>query len=337
MNSFNERTLINRIYYFALILFSITSVGITGFMLIEGWGLLDSLYMTVITISTVGFKEVHDLSMGGKLFTTILIVFSFGIFAYAVTSLSAYFLGGEYGRYLKHYRKIKALKDMQNHVIVCGYGRVGKQVTEDLMNYGESIVAIDNAFPEQMHSDSKVFYLEGDSTREDVLMQAELHEAKAIITCLPKDADNLYIVLTAREKNPSIKIICRAIHNDAVKKLRQAGANNVILPDSIGGSHLASLIVNPDTMEFYDFLRIHGYDGNIVSVSFEQLPVDDQKLNLADYQCIERSGVTLIGMKTETGEYRVNPDKQTILRPGMKLFVLGNSAQISRLSEQLIV
>lgn len=337
MTAFNERTLLNRIYYFALILFSITVVGIAGFMLIEGWGLLDSLYMTVITISTVGFKEVHDLSMFGKLFTSILIIFSFGIFAYAVTSLSAYFLGGEYGRYLKYYRKIKALKTMQNHVIVCGYGRVGEQVSKDLINYGESVVVIDMAYPRHMRSSEKVFYLDGDATREDVLIQAGLTDAKSIITCLPKDADNLYIVLTAREKNPDVKIICRAIHGDAIKKLRQAGANNVILPDSIGGSHLASLIVNPDTMEFFDFLRIHGYDGNIVSISFEQLPVDDQQLSLSDYQCIAYSGVTVIGMKKESGEYQVNPDKKTILGPGMKLFVLGNTAQIARLSEQLIV
>lgn len=324
----------SRIYYFLLLLLLIVSGGTTGYVLIEGWSAVDSFYMTVITISTVGFQEVHDLSEYGRLFTAFLIISSFGTFAYAITSITTYIVGGEYRKYFKDYKAIKQSKGMKDHIIVCGFGRVGKQVAEDLNAHGDDFVIIemDSDLVENAKLNSDFLFLKGDSTHDETLMTAGIKNAKAIITCLPKDADNIYVVLAARECNPNILIVSRASEVTAVSKLKIAGANNVIMPDSIGGSHMASLIANPDVMEFLDIIRVQGFDGaNIESISYEELPKDMQGKSIRDLEAREISGVTIIGYKDVNGDYTINPSLDIKVVEGSKLFVLGSPDQIDKL------
>lgn len=326
--------LFSRIYYFVFLLIILITIGTAGFYLIEGWRFIDALYMTMITISTVGFAEVHELSDAGKIFTAILIVSSFGTFAFAISSITTYLVGGEYKKYFKEFKTSKKLKKMENHVIICGFGRVGKQVAEDLKSHGDYFIVLENdenVIAEYSY-DSGIEFLKGDSTDDDALARANVKSAKAVITCLPKDAENLYVVLAAREMNPSILIVSRASNSSAVSKLKLAGATNVIMPDSIGGSHMASLIANPDVMEFLDIIRVQGNRGaNIESISFDELPEKFRNKTIGELESNRITGVTIIGFKGTDGEYIINPSTDIEVVQGSKLFVLGNASQINHL------
>lgn len=328
--------LFSKLSSFLFMLLVILTIGTSGFYFIEGWGLVDSFYMTVITISTVGFGEVEALSTSGKLFTAALIVGSFGTFAYAITSITNYLVGGEYKRLVKERKMKSQLMELNNHVIICGYGRVGRQAAEDLISVGTDVVVIEmnDTLAEDHAGVKNLHFLTGDATVDTILPEANIANAKAVITCLPKDADNVYVVLSARESKSDVLILSRANSISAVSKLKSAGANNVILPDTIGGSHLASLIANPDVMEFLDILRVQGADGaNVNSVSFSELPEDMQGLTIGQLEANKISGVTVIGFKTAGGEYIVNPDENLKMIPDSKLFVLGSIEQIKLLKK----
>ena len=325
-----------RIYYFIFLLLLITAGGTVGYMLIEDWNLIDSFYMTIITISTVGFSEVGDLSIYGKLFTSFLIISSFGTFAYVLSAITKYLVGGEYKKYFKEYKTIKKVNKMENHVIICGFGRVGKQVAEDLHSQGSMFVIIESnqELIEEYSMKHDYIFVNGDATHDEDLKKAGIETARGLITCLPKDADNLYAVLAGREFNSSVLIISRASYYSAVSKLKLAGANNIIMPDSIGGSHMASLIVNADVMEFLDIIRVQGNRGaNVESITYEQLPTELQGKTIEELDSKKITGVTIIGYKTKDGDYQINPDIDIVVVPGSKIFVLGKSEQIDHLHD----
>ena len=329
---FNYR-LFSRVYYFLILLLLIISGGTVGYVLIEGWNFPDSFYMTIITISTVGFREVHELTIYGKIFTSFLIISSFGTFAYAISSITTYLIGGEYKKYLKEYKTMKELKKMSNHVIICGFGRVGQQVADDLRIHNNDFVVIEtekDTIESKMNED--ILFIEGDSTNDVILDRAFIKNAKAIITCLPKDSDNIYVVLAAREFNNDMIIVSRASKQSSVSKLKMAGATNVIMPDSIGGSHMASLIANPDVMEFLDMIRVQGDQGcNVESISYDDLPSNMKDKTIGELEAKKLTGVTIIGYKNSEGTYFVNPSVDTVVTKGARVFVLGNSEQIKLL------
>ena len=329
---FVQSVLFKKMSYFLGLIAFITVGGTIGYMVIEGWSFVNALYMTIITISTVGYGEVLPLTEYGKLFTAFLIVSSFGTFAYAITTLTRYFIGGEYKRYIKEYRVMKETRKMHDHVIICGFGRVGMQVAADLMGADQDFVILEKneEVIDHWSTHDEYLFIKGDSTDDEVLDRAGINNAKAVITCMPKDADNIYVVLASREKNDQVFIVSRASLNTSVSKLRMAGANNVIMPDSIGGSHMASLISNPDVMEFLDIIRTQGTLGaNIDSVTYDQLPSDLQGKSIGELQAHKLSGVTIIGYRQQGGEYEINPPDSKQIEPGSKLFVLGNEEQIN--------
>ncbi|MBL1278807.1 MAG: potassium channel protein [Fluviicola sp.] len=327
--------LFSKVYYFLFLLLFVIFGGTFGYMVIENWSFINSFYMTIITISTVGYGEVAELTVYGKLFTSFLIVSSFGTFAYAITAITNYVVGGEYRNYLKEYKIMKELRKMNDHVIICGFGRVGKQAAEDLLTHGIPFVVIERdqeAIDANQNED--IFFLKGDSTNDETLISGCINNAKAIITCLPKDAENVYVVLTAREFKSDMIIVSRASNQSAVSKLRMAGANNVIMPDSIGGSHMASLIANPDVMEFLDMIRVQGDTGcNIETIAYSELPSSLQGKTIEELEAKKITGVTIIGYRTPDATYIVNPPVSTTVVPGSKLFVLGNPDQIKGLIE----
>ncbi len=329
---FNYRVFSKVLYFFVLLLLIIFG-GTIGYVIIEEWSWIDAFYMTIITISTVGFQEVHELTIYGKIFTSFLIISSFGTFAYAITSITTYLIGGEYKKYLKEYKTMKELKKMSNHVIICGYGRVGKQVAQDLKAHKNDFVVLERdkeVIEDKINED--IFFIQGDSADDAVLERASVKSAKAIITCLPKDSENIYVVLAAREFNKEMIIVSRASNQSAVSKLRMAGANNVIMPDSIGGSHMASLIANPDVMEFLDMIRVQGDQGcNVESVSYNELPGSLKDKTIAELEAKRITGVTIIGYKNSDGHYIMNPPHDTVVSEGSRIFVLGNSEQIKSL------
>jgi len=324
--------LFSRIYYFLVLLLIITSGGTIGYIFIEDWELVDAFYMTVITVSTVGFSEVGTLSVEGKLFTAFLIISSFGSFAYAITSITTFVVGGQYRKHLREYKMKKQLKTMKDHVIICGYGRVGSQVASDLASNGIRFVILENDEQLISHESDDANFLFGDSTDDESLKSASIETARAIITCLPKDADNLYVVLSARQLNSNILIVSRASNPASVSKLKFAGANNVIMPDAVGGSHMASLIANPDVIEFVDSIRVAGFsDSNVESITYDELPESLRDCTIGDLESRPITGVTIVGFKSEGGKYFINPDFNIKVEKGSKLFVLGSNEQISKL------
>ncbi len=322
---------VNKIFFFiALILFGLT-IGTVGYMWIEEWRFLDALYMSVIATTTVGFGEIHQLSDAGRIFTICLIFLSFGTFAYAITSLTRYIIGGEYKFFVLEYRFNQSLKKMNNHVIICGYGRVGIQVAEDLnaQNIPVIVIEFSKEVLEKASNSANFLMIEGDASQDEIFSQAKIESARAVITCLPKDADNLYAVLACKELRKDIDVISRASNQHAVSKLKRAGANNVIMPDAIGGSHMASLISNPDIMEFMENIHAQSFEGvNIESISFSELPAEFQNKTIKQLEAKRLTGVTIIGYKSPEGEYIINPDWDIVVVKNSKLFVLGNPKQI---------
>lgn len=306
-------------------------------MITEGWTLLDSFYMTIQTISTVGFNEVHHLSDAGKLFTSLLIISSFGTFAYAVTAITSYVVGGEYKQYFEDFKSLKAVEKMENHTIVCGYGRVGKQAAHDLRFYKKSFVVVERST--EITDDpqyKEIPFIKGDSTDDQVLILANIKSATSLITALPKDADNLFVVLSARELNPKLKIISRASSYSSMRKLRIAGADNVIMPDTVGGAHMASLVVTPDMMEFMDLIKVSGKAAvNLEEITFQDLPQAYKNLTIGELEEYTKSGCNVIGFRTDDGEYTINPENDTKITPNSKMFVLGNPEQIEKLNAVL--
>lgn len=326
--------LFSRLSYFLILLSVVITGGTSGFIWLENYSLIDAFYMTVITISTVGFSEVQTLSPNGKLFTAGLIITSFGTFAYAITSITTYLVGGEYKQFIKNHKFMKDLSKLRNHVIVCGFGRVGKQVASDLAATNTAFVVLEQS-AEVIAEHENIpgyLFLKGNATDDDNLLKARLLEAKAVICCLPKDTDNLYIVLSARERSAKVTIVSRAILSNSISKLKFAGANNVILPDTIGGSHMASLVTNPDVMEFLDMVRVQGRTGsNVNSVAFSELPEHYQNKTIGQLNNEKLTGVSIIGYKTPDGSYLVNPDDDVMMVPGSSLFVLGSESQLAKL------
>lgn len=333
---FNFR-LFSKVYY-ALLLLALNIVGgAVGFVIIEGFGWIDAFYQTIITISTVGFGEVHEFTPTGKLFVSFLIITSFGTFAYAVTSITSYIVSGDYRQYFKDYKIMKEIEELQDHVIVCGYGRVGRQAVSTLQAHKRKFVVIESkeSIIESFREKPEFPYIQENATSDDTLMTAGIINASAIITTLPSDSENLFVVLTARELNKGLTIISRASAFTSIRKLKIAGANNVIMPDSLGGSHMAQLVTNPDVLEFIDQISIQGQNEiNLEEIDFKELPEDCKYKSLADL--LEQFPFcNIIGFKNTQGEYIINPNPSTEIVPGSKLFVLGNPTQISNLNKQL--
>ncbi len=322
---------------FYLVAFALTLIfifGISGFMLIEKWPFLDAFYMMVITITTVGFGEVHPLSEAGRLFTSFLILSTFGTFTYLISLITSLIASGELGRNIKNFRLLKIMNGLENHVIVCGLGRVGIQVAQDLLNSGCRVVAIEEKSKEININLDGLILIYGDATKDEILLKAGLKSAKAIICCLPNDADNLFIVLSSKACTKDLQIISRASQKATISKMKIAGAHHVIMPDSIGGTHMASLVSSPDVIEFLDQIKLEGKTGsNIESISFDELPKHYRGKTLEVLDIKKKTGATVIGFKSHDGEFVINPPDSTLLEEKSSLLVLGNTEQILKVNQ----
>ncbi len=327
-----------RFYAPLLILLSVWVIGTIGYIVIDDYSLFDAFYMTVITVATVGYGEVAPLSHAGKLFTAFLIITSFGTFAYAVSSITKFVIDGEFNEFFKN-RKLNATIDkISDHVIICGYGRNGRQAAQVLKKHHKRFVVIENSatLTSTLNHKFSELVITGDSTQDEVLIKAGILRARAIITTLPVDADNLFIVLSARNLNKNLTIISRASEDNSDTKLKIAGADNVIMPDKVGGAHMASLVMKPDVMEFIDHITAEGGDNiSLEEISFDRIPDELKNKTLKDLEIRNRSGANIIGYKTAKGEYIINPSADTLVIPDSKLFVLGTPEQIAALKKIL--
>ncbi len=314
-------------------------IGTIGYVVIDGYTWFNAFYMTIITVATVGYGEVQPLSVAGKVFTSFLIITSFITFAYAVSSITKFIMDGELNSFFKNKRLNSAVEKLTDHVIICGYGRNGKQAAQILKKHDKRFVVIEES--EKVTSSITHRFsdlvLQGDATQDEVLLKAGIMKAKALITTLPEDAANVFIVLTARNLNPTLTIISRASDDGSDAKLKIAGANNVIMPDKVGGAHMASLVMKPDVMEFLDYITAQSADSiNLEEISFDSISDTLKNKTLRDLEIRNKSGANIIGFKTVSGEYVVNPSADTEIIPKSKIFVLGSPDQIKKLKELLV-
>ncbi|WP_456377530.1 potassium channel family protein [Lutibacter sp.] len=326
-----------KLYISMLLLTVVLIIGVVGFIIISNETFIDSLYMTVITMSTVGFGTLHELNQTEKLFTIVLIVLSIGVYGYSVTALTEYLANDNFFQLLKYKKMQQKIQKLKNHTVVCGYGRNGRQAVVKLKKFNMPYVVIEKnkEILEELEK-SNILYIEGDATGEEALEKASLQNAKSLITALPSDADNLFVVLSARQLNKDFTIISRASFDSSRKKLMIAGATNVILPDKIGGDHMASLVVTPDLVEFVDKLSVsEECSTNLIEISINDLPSEFLNKTILDLDLRNISGCTVIGFKTPQNEYIINPEATTRLEPNSNLIVLGRPSQIEKMQQVL--
>lgn len=307
-----------------LLLNSLILAGTIGYMLIEKYSFLDALFMTVITIASVGFNEVKPLSEAGQVFTIILILVNLGLFTYFITLLSRYFFDAELVKKYKLIKMENSIQKLQNHVIICGFGRNGKESAQVLHDNKIPFVVLEAKSDLDTDLPFEVkYFLKGDATKDEVLLEAGINNAKAIIITLPVDADNLFVVLTAKQLNPKITIISRASQDSSIKKLKIAGASNVIMPDKIGGAHMATLVMLPDVVEL---LSIMGTKNNN---DFRVAEIKTQKnISLEELDLWKKTNCTILGIKDAEGHYTLNPPSSYKVNPGQSMIVMGSDEQI---------
>ena len=326
----------SRIYTALTLLFLLLCVGVFGFRFIAGYEWVDALYMTVITITTVGFAEVNPLDINAKIFTIFLILTSIVIVGYAISIITEYILSKNNFEDIKQREMQKKIDAMSNHIIICGYGRNGKQAAKKLLAYNKPFVIVERDKETiDKFQEENIPFIFGNANEDEILLEAGIKRASTLICALPSDADNLFVVLSARQMKSDLVIISRASQETSYNKLKLAGANNVILPDRIGGDHMASLVVIPDLVEFIDNLGIVGERNiNIEEVKVEQLYNTSQVKTIRELDLRKNTGCTVIGFKDDKGDYIVNPEASTMLVPGSKIIVLGRPEQIHKLNSQ---
>ena len=325
----------SKLYKTLFLVLTILTIGVSGYMLLSGDTFINALYMTVITITTVGFGEVHPLSPEEKVFTIFLILTSISVFGYTISSFTEYIISGQLFNQLKLNKVQKTIEKLEGHTIVCGYGRNGKQAIVKLKNYQKEYVVIEQDKDLIGNLDiAEVLNVEGDATTDEVLLRAGIKKAKNLITALPSDADNLFVVLSARQLNKNCTIISRASKESSYNKLKIAGADNVIMPDKLGGIHMASLVVTPDVIEFVDRLTIEGETtANLEEIDVNELPKKYLNKTILDLDLRKKTGCTVIGFRNPDKDYIINPDASIKLVADTHLIVLGRPEQISKLRE----
>jgi voltage-gated potassium channel len=307
------------------------SVGTVGYMVLEHWTAIDSLYMTVITLSTVGFREVRDLSPQGRLFTTGLIVSSVGVVAYLFGAISQYIVSGELHGSLRRKRMQKSINTLKHHYIVCGYGRVGRQVVESLRAAGRTSVVIDPDQSEETYVDGALF-VQGDAADDDVLTRAGLENAAGLVAATGDDPTNLFITVSARAMRPDLVIVARANLPATQGKLLRGGASHVLSPYTIGGRRIATQILYPGVADFLDVV-MHSGDLELCLEECMVWPGSSlQGKTIAEAQVRQATGANVLAVRRSDGGTMVtNPPGDMRFEPGDVLIALGTRDQLRAL------
>ncbi|MEY8019700.1 TrkA family potassium uptake protein [Muriicola sp. SD30] len=324
----------SKIYLAIGLMITVLIIGVMGYRYISDYNWLDALYMTIITVTTVGFMEVKPLDAESKIFTVMLIISSVIIFSFALSVISEYILSRNSLQLLKKKKVRNQINSLSNHVVVCGFGRNGMQAAERLKAYNRPFIVIERDRDVIEKHEEDVLFIEGDANEDSVLIEAGVERASYLIAALPDDAENLFVVLSARQLNKDLFIISRASKVTSQKKLQLGGADKVIMPDKIGGDHMASLVVIPDLITFMDKLSMEGeHTTNLEEVAIEDFSDQVECNSLRDLDLRRKTGCTIIGYIEPNGKYIINPEADMPLEPKSKVIVLGRPEQIRKLNE----
>ena len=320
-----------------LLLAGVLTGGTVGYMVIEGWSAWDAFYMTVTTVATVGFREVHPLSLGGQVFTILLIFCGVGTAFYTVTLLATIIVEGGLHRRFEKRRVARMLEHITDHFILCGYGRIGSIIAAELHRQGVPLVVIERD-PDRVRQaiERGWLALEADASREEVLAHAGIHCARGLIAAVGTDAENVFTVLTARVMRPDLFIIARVESDDAEHKLRRAGADRVISPYQIGATHMVQTALRPAVVDFVQLAT----SSERLDLSMEQVHIkDDSALanqSIVDAGIRQKFGVIIVGIKRAGGVMEFNPAPEAIMRAGDELVVLGTTESVKGLEKGVV-
>jgi voltage-gated potassium channel len=317
-----------------LILVLTLGLGTAGYIVLEGWDFLDALYMTVITLATVGYKEVHDLSTNGKIFTIGLILFGVAAIAYAFGSLMQLMVEGQILRILGRRKLEKRINQLEGHYIVCGYGRIGALVSQEFLSRPVAFIVVerDPVICERLAKE-KILFVQGDATDDDTLIQAGILRAKGLITAVTSESANVYITLTARGLNPDLFILARSVEEGSEIKLKRAGATKVISPYRIGANRMAWAVLRPSVVDFID-----------IAIGSESLELQLEEIRVAPNSSlvartlisagIRRAwGIMIIAIKKSSGAMLFNPESSTTIDAEDILIILGKPPDIRNLEK----
>lgn len=303
--------------------------GISGFMILEGWSFTDAVYMTVTTISTVGYQEVHPLSVPGQWHVIILIILSIGTVAYALSYMTQRLIET---RFFYRRKMEKSIQKMENHFIIAGYGRMGRKICSELNKYGKEYVVIEKNPDITGRIKEKGFYfVEGDVTDDGVLTAAGVVNAKGLVTVVDSDADNVYCTLTARSLNENIFIVSRSDSDRGTANLLRAGADKVINPYDAGGHAMAQVLLKPSAVEFIELTtggENYGLEIDEIKISANSSLIGK---TLATSEIKSNYNVLIAAIKNKEGSIKINPDSNMIISAGDTLIAFGQSENISKL------
>lgn len=308
------------------------SLGTAGFMGIEGWPLLDALYMTIITLTTVGYKEVHELSRMGIIFNIALIVGGVGTVLYALSTGAKIVIEGELQTVYGRRRLEKRIKELNGHYVICGYGRMGRIICRELRGRGVKYVVIEKN-PLKLQGRDENLLLEGDATQDEVLCDAGIERARGLISVLPTDAENLFVVLSARGLNQKLQIVARAGEEGSEQKLLRAGADRVISPYHIGGLRIAHTVLKPAVVDFIEFAT---KSGNL-DLQMEEITIREGSrlvgLTLDECGIGRELGIIVVAIRRGTGEMKFNPTFRSTIQSEDTLIALGEISKLKVLEE----
>ncbi|MGM0645448.1 MAG: potassium channel family protein [Thermodesulfobacteriota bacterium] len=308
--------------------------GMFIFMGLEGWGALDSFYQTVITLSTVGFEEVHEFSPRAKFHTSFLILAGVGSFAYIVGSFTQLIVEGQLRSLWEKRRMQHVIDALTDHFLICGYGRIGSVVAKELHREGFAVVVIDNN-PEVIGEleQTGMYYIAGDATSDEILLKAGLKRAKAIIAALDADAENVYVTLTSKQMVPQVLVVARAANEQSIQRLEYAGADRVLTPHVFGGLRMAQLVVRPTVTDFLDLAM----QGRHIDLQMEELEVSPGSWlvgkDLLHSEIRPRFNLIVIAIQKSDGSMHFNPQSDTSIDVRDTLVVVGSREDLDALEQ----
>ncbi|MFQ5817249.1 MAG: potassium channel family protein [Terriglobia bacterium] len=325
-------TIQNRIRLAVFLLASVVFLGAAGFHYIEGWDWFDGLYMTLITMTTVGYGEIRELSHPGRVFNTFLILASVTTGGFMIATFTHALLEFEFGKFLGRRRMERELAKLTDHYIICGAGRVGRTVARELRAHGQRCVIIEkDPARAQWALDENLPVIIGTGATEDILQKARIAHARGFVAAVTSDADNLYIVLTARGMRPDLKIIARASEEEATPKLLRAGASQVISPYHFVGHRIVQLLLRPNVLDFIDT----AFGTERLDIAIEEVRVQDRSplvgKTLADSPIRQQTGVVILALKRTDGAFSFNPAPEAVIQAGDCLIAIGGADQLKKL------